>query len=116
MNLQIRKCQVSSSWEATKVANLDPEKFRKLSIPFEGETEKDFLEYLSNNSYELREEIYEEIDEDTLNELDKLWDPVWTEYSNSKSKGEESWFESGKENPEYRKTGGFEAQHTTYNY
>ena len=116
---QIRKCERFTSWQTSEVATLDPEKFKNISVPFTGETEEEFLNYIQDNRYEL-EEIYDEIEkelgEETLAELGKLWSPEWTEYSNSKSKGEESWFESGKENPEYRKTGGFEVQHTTDNY
>lgn len=109
---QIRKCERYTSWNCSEVANLDPEKFRTLSVPFEGETEKDFLDYISSNQYEL-EEIYDEIDEDTMDELQKIWSPEWTEYSNSAWKFEDSWLESGKENEEWRKTGGFEMTHST---
>ena len=59
---QIRKCERYTSCSSSEAANLDPEKFKKLSVPFEGETEEDFLNYISQNQYEL-EEIYEEIDE-----------------------------------------------------
>ena len=113
MNLQIRKCKTWTSWEATEVANLNPDKFKNLSIPFQGETEEDFLNYLSSNGYELREEISHEIDKETLDELYKLWDPVWQQYANSSSKGEDSWLESGQQNPEFRKSGGFDVHHTT---
>jgi len=112
MNIQVRKCRVRSSYEATGVANLDTEKFKTLSIPFEGESEEDFLRYLSNNRYELQEEISSELDEETLNQLNQLWDPEWNEYFNSNWKGEESWLEAGKENSEYRKTGDFEITST----
>lgn len=48
-------------------------------------------------------------------ELGKLWSPEWTVYSNSTWKFEDSWFESGKANEEYRKVGGFESNFTTDN-
>ena len=110
---QIRKCEKYTSWQTTEVANLDPEKFRTISLPFEGETEEDFLSYIESNRYEL-EEIYEEFDEQTLDELNKIWDPEWTEYSNSTWKYEDSWHESGRVDETWRKTGGFEPIHTTY--
>lgn len=104
---QIRKCKQFTSYQAGEVANLDPEKFRNLSIPYEGSSEQEFFDYLTENSYEL-EEIYEEMDEETTTELEKLWMPQYEEYSNSEYKFEDSWYELGKVNPEYRKTGEFE--------
>ena len=115
MKLQVRKCQMWTSYEASGIANLDTDKFKTLSIPFEGETEEDFLRYLSSNRYELQEEICNELDEETLNQLNQIWDPEWKEYFCSTWKGEESWLESGKENPQFRKTGGFEITSTTDN-
>lgn len=109
---QIRKCERVTSCMASEVANLDPEKFRTLSVPFEGETEEDFLAYLSENQYEL-EEIYEEIDEETHSELEKIWYPEWTEYSNSAWKYEDSWHESGRVDETWTRYGGFEPVHTT---
>jgi hypothetical protein len=109
---QIRKCERYTSWQTTEVANLDPEKFRTLSIPFEGETEEEFLDYIESNRYEL-EEIYEEFDEETLSELGKIWEPEWSEYSNSAWKYEDSWHESGRADETWTKTGGFESYHTT---
>ena len=79
---QIRKCERITSWNMTEVANLNPDDFRNLSVPFEGESDEEFLAYLDGNRYEL-EEIYEEFSEETLNELNKIWEPEWTEYSNS---------------------------------
>jgi hypothetical protein len=37
-----------------------------------------------------------------------------TEYSNSAWKYADIWFEIGEANEEYRKTGGFDARHDTY--
>ena len=110
--MQIRKCERVTVYNTTEVANLNPEKFKNLSIPFEGETDEEFLAYLDENRYEL-EEIWEEFSEETLSELNKLWEPEWTEYSNSAWKGEESWLEGGEVNEEYTKTGGFDAKYTT---
>jgi hypothetical protein len=109
---QIRKCERYTSWQTTEVANLDPEKFKTVSIPFEGETEEEFLNYIESNRYEL-EEICEEFDEETLSELGKIWDPEWIEYSNSAWKFEDSWYESGRVDETWTKTGGFESTHTT---
>jgi hypothetical protein len=110
--MKIRKCERIVVWNATDVANLNPDDFRNLSVPFEGESDEEFLAYLEGNKWEL-EEIYEEISEDVLNELNKLWEPEWTEYSNSAWDGEDSWYESGEEDESYRKTGGFEVLNST---
>jgi len=113
--MQIRKCERVTVYNTTEVANLNPDDFRNLSIPFEGEGDEEFLAYLEDSKYEL-EEIYEEIDEDVLNELNKLWEPEWTEYSNSAWNGEDSWLESGEVNEEHSKTGGFEVLNSTNSF
>jgi hypothetical protein len=74
--MQIRKCERWTSYNCSEVANLDPEKFKTLSVPFEGETDEDFFEYISSNMYEL-EEIYEEFDEETWSEFEKILQPVY---------------------------------------
>ena len=110
--MQIRKCERVTSYNTTEVADLNPEDFKNISFPFEGESDEEFLSYLDENRYEL-EEIWEEFSEETLSELNKLWEPEWTEYSNSAWKGEESWLEGGEVNEEYTKTGGFDTKYTT---
>ena len=110
--MQIRKCERVTVYNTTEVADLNTEDFKNISFPFEGESDEEFLSYLNENRYEL-EEIWEEFSEETLSELNKLWEPEWTEYSNSAWKGEESWLEGGEVNEEYTKTGGFDARYTT---
>ena len=95
--MQIRKCERVTSYNTTEVANLNPEDFKNISFPFEGESDEEFLSYLDENRYEL-EEIWEEFSEETLSELNKLLEPEWTEYSNSAYKGEDSWLEVGNVN------------------
>jgi hypothetical protein len=110
--MQIRKCERVIVYNATEVANLNPEDFKTISIPFEGESDEEFLSYLDENKWDL-EEIWEEFSEETLSELNKLLEPDWTEYSNSTYKGEDSWLEGGEVNEEFTKTGGFDARYTT---
>jgi hypothetical protein len=110
--IQIRKCESFTIHQATGVATLDPEKFRNLSIPYEGDNDSDFLFYISENRYEL-EEIWDEIDEESQNQLNILLDPEWKEYYNSTWKWENSWYESGREDETWTKTGGFEVYDTT---
>jgi hypothetical protein len=114
MIMQIRKCERVTVFNSTEVANLNPEDFKNLSIPFEGETDEEFLAYLEENMYELYEVIYEEIDEDVLSELSKMWEPEWTEYSNSAWDGEDSWLETGVIDEDYTKTGGFKITTSTF--
>ena len=110
--MQIRKCERVIVYNTTEVANLNPEDFKTISIPFEGETDEEFLSYLEENKWDF-EEIWEEFSEETLSELNKLLEPEWTEYSNSAYKGEDSWLEGGEVNEEFTKTGGFDTRYTT---
>ena len=107
---QIRNCERITSWLMTEVANLDPKKFKNISEPFEGETEEEFLKYLDSLYFD---DIYEELDEETQIEMSKIYEPEWTEYSNSTWKGEDSWLESGRVDETWTKTGGFEVNFDT---
>ena len=114
--MQIRKCERVTICYCYEVADLDPEKFRNVSVPFEGETEEDFLNYISQNTWEF-EDIWDEFDEETQNQLGSLIEPEMTEYSNSAWKGEDSWHELGRVDETWTKTGGFEVNHSTdYGY
>lgn len=108
---QIRKCDTYTITRQTNVASLDPEKFRNLSTPYEGESEEDFLNYISDLSMD---DIQEELDEETLSEMNKFFDDAdWKEWYNSAWDGEQSWFDIGEENSDFSRTGGFEVRHTT---
>lgn len=111
---QLRKCETYSVTRQTEVANLDPEKFRNLSVPYEGESEEDFVNYIAGlDYYDIIDELRES-DEETANELDKFYDMAdWEEWYNTAWDGENSWFEIGEANPEYRKYGGFESRFST---
>jgi hypothetical protein len=60
---QIRKCQTWTVTSKTQTATLDPEKFRNLSTPYEGDSEEDFVNYVSGLYLD---DIYEELDEETI--------------------------------------------------
>ena len=108
---QIRKCQEIVTYLSSPISTVDPEKFRNLSTPYSGNSEQEFLEYLNDLDID---DIYDELDEDTAIELSSFYNPEeWEEYYNSTNKGENSWFEIGESNEEWRKTGGFEARHST---
>jgi hypothetical protein len=99
----------------SEVVSLDPEKFKNISIPFDGETDEDFFNYLTQNMWDFQD-IYDEFDDETWSELSALFEPEWTEYSNSAWKYEDTWYESGNVDEEYTRTGGFEVIQTTDNY
>jgi transposase-like protein len=108
---KLRKCEKYTVIRQTEVANLDPEKFRDLSVPFDGETEEDFLNYISELDYE---DISEELDEETDIELNKFYDAAdWSETYNSSWDSEESWLDIGEPNESNSKSGGFDVRHTT---
>ncbi len=108
---QIRKCQEIVTYHCSPVSTVNPEKFRSLSTPYTGNSEKEFLDYLTSLEFD---DIYEELDEDTQIELSSFYQPEeWEEYSNSLNNGERSWHEIGEINQEYKKTGGFDVKHST---
>lgn len=105
MGYKIRKSEKIISFRASKVIELDPKKFKKLKdYPFKGKTEQEFINYISTLDFF---NLPDDLDEDTRELIESLEYGEMTEYANSADKGEDSWYELGEENPEYRKTGGF---------
>jgi hypothetical protein len=119
MKYQIRKCETYTVIQASQVIELDPDKFKNLEEdPYTGDTEEDFLKYItkfiSNCHYD--EFCPTDLDEDVASEIEKLSQTEnieWTEYYNSTFDGEESWYEIGEKNEEYRKNGGFDSHYDT---
>lgn len=116
----IRKAERYTIWEATKAVNLDPESFKMLTdMPYEGESEEEFAEYIQGLYEDDWYEIYEELDnlgfEDDADALAILFEGEMEEYSNSTSKFEDSWFDIGQEDPSYTKWGGFNVNYSTSN-
>jgi hypothetical protein len=110
MKYQIRKVEEITIWQATEVAELDPEAFKNLEEnPYTGNSEEEFLHYIQEFINDCRwDGIPTELDPEATDELDKLIENVnWTEYANSCEKGETSWIQIGEKNEEYSKTGGF---------
>ena len=112
--IKIRKSRVVTVHEASDIVTLNPKKFKKLSEnPYTGNSDKEFLEYIAN--FDLYN-IPDDLDYEQADELSRLGDNIeWSIYSSSLEKYEESWFESGKEDPSFRKTGGFDIEHSTSN-
>ena len=110
MKYQIRKVEEITIWQSTEVAELDPNDFKNLEEnAYTGETEEDFLKYIQKFITTCQYDgVPSDIDGAVADELDKMIENVkWTEYTNSRQKGETSWFQIGEKNEEYRKTGGF---------
>lgn len=94
--IQIRKCEKVIVWRSSEVANLNPDKFRDISIPFRGDSEQGFLIYIKDNISNFQT-ILHEFDNETKNELEKLSMPYFREYANNFNRNEDNWLESGVE-------------------
>lgn len=115
----IRKVERKTIWQATTPVSLNPEIFSKLkSFTYTSSLgdESDFLNYIKGLyelDYEEKENIFQELkesgSEDQAKLLETLFDFDMEIYSDSSYNGEDSWFESGNVNPNYRGYGGFES-------
>jgi hypothetical protein len=110
--MEIRKCESITNHYVGEVANLDPEKFRNISKPYEGNSDQEFLDYIHKLGWEI-ENILDELDEETKEEGYKLVGApekiVWS----SIQKGEIVWYESGKKVEGQTRNDGFETELTT---
>jgi hypothetical protein len=107
MKYQIRKRENVTVYLASEVATLDDELFKNLEVnPYTGNSEEEFLKYISElDMWDLPFDL----DSDQMDELEKLHPDYiqMTEFANSAEKGEDSWFESGVVDEQYRRYGGF---------
>jgi hypothetical protein len=116
MKYQIRKAEQYTVWQATEVANLDPEDFKNLEEnPYTGDSEEEFLKYIAEFINTCRWDGFpSDLNSAATKELDKMVENVnWTEYHNSSFDGEESWYEIGEADESYRKSGGFNSRFDT---
>lgn len=118
--MEIRKVERRTIWEATEPVQLDPESFSKLSEkPYLGnhDDESEFLSYIQDLYWEDFYEISAELEslgfEDDADAIIGLFEGDMEVYSDTSTKGEDSWFEVGETDEEYRKTGGFNSRHDT---
>lgn len=97
--ITVRKVERYTVERESEKATLDPEKFRNISKPFEGETEKDFLHYIESNSEEFYEDddLWNELDEATQMQLGKLLEPDYKELHNTAWDVEDTFLQSGTE-------------------
>jgi starvation-inducible outer membrane lipoprotein len=73
---KIRRNEKFTQCHVSQVITLDPERFRQISIPYEGNTELEFLKYISENLTSF-EDISNEFSEDTWNLIKELIYPDW---------------------------------------
>ena len=118
MNLDFRTRTTYTLTQVSEPITLDSEDFRNAVPAYEGETEEDFWEYISDNLSDWEAEQYIEDNEGILSEdlLDTLYG-CFVEYPSevmfdSRTKSEEIIIEGGEIDDEYRKYAGFNA---TYN-
>jgi len=104
MSVQLRKITQSTVFYQSKIATLDMDDFKNHEDkPFEGSTEEEFLEYIKDFDYDNTAGLSDE----TIDELQKIFEPELTEYYNTASDYEEAEIEIGEEDPKCRKAGGF---------
>ena len=114
----VRKCERYTIWEASKPFEVDVEKLRKCEPPFEGETEQELLDYLTENVYnecewaenETNKEVY---GEDAAYELTMEDCYEMEVYSDTREKYAQDWIDVGVPNDEWRKMGKFEVKATS---
>lgn len=114
MKYQIRKRENVTLYLASDIVELDDEAFRNLEEnPYTGNSEEEFLNYIAG--FDSWDGIPMDLDFEQSNELSKIKgdDLNMQEFDNSAQKFEDSWFELGEANDEYRKAGGFKVKLST---
>jgi len=105
MKYQIRKVEAITIYRSTVVVELDEKKFSKLEDnPFTGAGAEEFAEYLANLDFT---DPPFDLDDDSVEKLQKISESEWTEYASSADKGSSVWLQIGKEDSQHRRTGGF---------
>jgi len=113
----VRKCERFTQWEASEPIEVDVEKLRNCVPPYEGETEKDLLEYLQENVLYNYDWAEDETNKEVYGE-DAAYDLTFEScdmevYSDTRDKYAQEWLDIGEPNEEWRKMGGFEVRETS---
>jgi hypothetical protein len=112
--IYVRKCERYTVWEASEPIEVDVEKLRQCEPPYEGNSDDDLLEYISDemlNNYDWADTNKEVYGEDEANQfLEECMN--MNVYSDSREKYADEWLDVGVPNEEYRKMGGFEVKAT----
>ena len=113
----VRKCERFTQWEASEPIEVDVEKLRNCVPPYEGETEKDLLDYLQENVLYNYDWAEDETNKEVYGE-DAAYDLTFEScdmevYSDTRDKYAKEWLDIGEPNEEWRKMGGFEVRETS---
>lgn len=107
MKKHFRATEYFTIYAATEPVELDSAMFPE----FDGASEQDFFDYISENYNELAED--ESLPEEVRNSLWTLIEGEKFDYFNSAMKGYEGDIQMGQPNEKWHKTGGFEVELTT---
>ena len=93
----IRKVERYTVLRQTTHASVDPEKFRGISKPYEGSTDKEFIDYINEVLQEFYddEDLWNELDQETQESIGGLVEPEYEEFHNTAWDGEDSFLQSG---------------------
>ena len=113
----VRKCERFTQWEASEPIEVNVEKLRNCVPPYEGETEKDLLDYLQENVLYNYDWAEDETNKEVYGE-DAAYDLTFEScdmdvYSDSRDKYAQEWLDIGEPNEEWRKMGRFEVRETS---
>jgi hypothetical protein len=110
MKYYIRKTESARVAYANKPIELDPEEFKNLeNNPYTGNEAHEFLEYIYSLRWDAEAgDFPEDLDFETQQKLEELFQGEMKEIYNSASDVDESFLELGEPNEKYRKTGGFD--------
>lgn len=114
MKYQIRKRENLTCYLASDIVELDDEAFRNLeNNPYTGSSDEEFLNYIAG--LDTWDGLPEDLDEEQSEQLSKIKGEYvnMQEFDNSAQKFENSWFELGEADAEYRKSGGFKVEKST---
>ena len=113
----VRKCERFTQWEASEPIEVNVEKLRNCVPPYEGETEKELLDYLQQNVLYNYEWAEDETNKEVYGE-DASYDLTFEScdmdvYSDTRDKYAQEWLDIGEPNDEWRKMGKFEVRETS---
>ena len=115
--LYVRKGERFTQWEASEPIEVNVEKLRNCVPPYEGETEKELLDYLQENVLYNYDWAEDETNKEVYGE-DAAYDLTFEScdmdvYSDTRDKYAQEWLDIGEPNDEWRKMGGFEVRETS---
>lgn len=119
--ITVRRCEKYTNWEATRAFQFNPEDFRCLSEmfdPYEGDSEIEFTNYLSDlidstDIYDVCEELENHGQTAAAEALSNIVEAEMKIYSSSTDKYGQLWIEQGIVDESYQKTGGFNVRYST---